>query len=89
VPDKVLPKLFAPFYRGPQLNNNQNGTGLGLAIARRVFEIHGGTATAANADGGGFIVSLELPLYEPASVHQPEAGRRPTTEEHGNAITAA
>src|SRR6185369_12539947 len=63
VPDKVVPRLFVPFYRGPHTDHNQNGTGLGLAITRRVFEVHGGTATAANADGGGLLVSLELPLH--------------------------
>jgi two-component system sensor histidine kinase CpxA len=89
VPDKVLPKLFVPFYRGPQANKNQSGTGLGLAIARRVFEIHGGAATAANAEDGGFMVSLELPLHEPGNVPQSQADRRPTHEEHGNAISAA
>ena len=89
VPEKILPSLFVPFYRGPHADNNQNGTGLGLAITRRVFEVHGGTATADNAEGGGFIVSLELPLH-PQAGDQSQATTRPTTdEEHGNAITAA
>ena len=89
VPDKIVPRLFVPFYRGPHSDNNQNGTGLGLAITRRVFEVHGGTATAANADGGGLVVSLELPLHVQGGVLQPQADTRPTTEEHGNATTAA
>ena len=88
VPDKIVSRLFVPFYRGPQ-TDNQNGTGLGLAITRRVFEVHGGTVTAANADGGGFVVSLELPLHVQGGALQPTADTRPTTEEHGNAITAA
>jgi len=89
VADKIVPRLFVPFFRGPHADNNQNGTGLGLAITRRVFEVHGGTATAANADGGGFVVSLELPLYVEGGTRQPQAATRPTTEEHGNAISAA
>jgi len=89
VPDKVVPRLFVPFYRGPHTDNNQNGTGLGLAITRRVFEVHGGSATAANADGGGFVVSLELPLHVQGDIVHQQADTRPTTEEHGNAITAA
>jgi two-component system sensor histidine kinase CpxA len=88
VPEKILPRLFVPFYRGPHADNNQNGTGLGLAITRRVFEVHGGTATADNAEDGGFVVSLELPVYIPGFPHQSQADTRPT-EEHGNAITAA
>jgi two-component system sensor histidine kinase CpxA len=89
VPDKILPRLFVPFYRGPHADNNQNGTGLGLAITRRVFEVHGGTAIAGNAENGGFVVSLELPVHIPGFPHQSQADTRPTTEEHGNAITAA
>lgn len=88
VPEKIVPSLFVPFYRGPHADTNQNGTGLGLAITRRVFEVHGGTAAAANAKGGGFVVSLELPLHEQGNVDQSQA-ERPTTEEQGNAITAA
>jgi two-component system sensor histidine kinase CpxA len=90
VPEKIMPRLFVPFYRGPHADNNQNGTGLGLAITRRAFEIHGGAATAANADGGGFIVSLELPLHTQDAAEPTHAAARPgTTKEHDNAITAA
>ena len=90
VPEKLVPSLFVPFYRGAAGHaDSQNGTGLGLAITRRVFEVHGGTATAANADGGGFVVSLELPLHVPDSLDHPQADTGPTTEEQGNAITAA
>jgi two-component system sensor histidine kinase CpxA len=90
IPDAILPNLFVPFCRGAQPHaGNQGGTGLGLAITRRVFEVHGGTATAANASGGGFVVSLELPLHIPGSLDQQPADTRPTTQEHGNAITAA
>jgi two-component system sensor histidine kinase CpxA len=90
VPDKIVPGLFVPFYRGTNGHTeSQSGTGLGLAITRRVFEVHGGTATAANADDGGFVVSLELPLHIPGGLDHSESGMRPTTQEHGNAITAA
>ena len=64
-------------------------TTVGLDLAKRVFEVHGGSATAANADGGGFVVSLELPLYVQGDILHQHADTRPTTEEHGNAITAA
>src|SRR4029077_2200371 len=89
-PDKMVPSLFVPFYRGVSgRGDNQSGTGLGLAITRRIFEVHGGTAIAANAAGGGFVVSLELPLHIPGSPAQSQADSRPTTQEQGNAITAA
>jgi hypothetical protein len=46
----------------------QNGTGLGLAITERAFRLHRGDVTAANALGGGLVVTLELPMVE--SNHQ-------------------
>jgi two-component system sensor histidine kinase CpxA len=90
VPDKMVPRLFVPFYRGTNGNaENGNGTGLGLAITKRVFEVHGGTATATNAEGGGFVVSLELPLRIPGGRdHSHADDTRPTTREQSNAITA-
>lgn len=61
VPGPAIGSLFTPFQRVAN-GNGGNGTGLGLAITRRTFEVHGGTATAANAPGGGFVVTLELPV---------------------------
>jgi two-component system sensor histidine kinase CpxA len=60
VPREAVSDLFTPFFR---VTNDSHGTGLGLAIARRAFEVHGGTATATNAVGGGLVVNLEMPLY--------------------------
>jgi two-component system, OmpR family, sensor kinase len=42
------------------------GAGLGLAIVSSIAGEHGGTATAANAPGGGAVFSLQLPLNTPA-----------------------
>jgi two-component system, OmpR family, sensor histidine kinase MprB len=52
-------RLFDRFYRGPEARRRP-GSGLGLAIVRQVAEAHGGTVTAANADGGGAVFSLHL-----------------------------
>ena len=59
----AVDSLFVPFSRvvADGLSNPER-TGLGLAITRRTFEVHGGSATAANAPDGGFVVTLELPL---------------------------
>jgi two-component system OmpR family sensor kinase len=53
------------------------GAGLGLAIVAGIAAEHGGTASAANADGGGAIFMLRLPLNAPP----PERGRPPTAAE--------
>ena len=63
VPQDAVAGLFVPFNRVIDDGAHRpERTGLGLAITRRTFEVHGGSATAANAPGGGFVVTLELPL---------------------------
>jgi signal transduction histidine kinase len=63
VPDDAIAELFLPFH---QLIDGmrQDGTGLGLAITERAFRLHGGNVTAANAPGGGLVVTLELPTLD-------------------------
>jgi two-component system, OmpR family, sensor histidine kinase CpxA len=68
VPDESIDTLFVPFNRIlTDGRSNPERTGLGLAITRRTFEVHGGTAVAANDPAGGFVVTLELPLRGPAA----------------------
>jgi two-component system, OmpR family, sensor histidine kinase CpxA len=62
VPQDFIPRIFEPFYRLPEdACGAANGSGLGLAIADRAVRLHGGRVTAANARGGGLLVTLELP----------------------------
>jgi two-component system sensor histidine kinase CpxA len=62
VPEESLPNLFYPFYRvGDARDRKQGGTGLGLAITERAARLHGGNVKAANAPGGGLIVTFDLP----------------------------
>jgi two-component system, OmpR family, sensor histidine kinase MprB len=58
-----LPLLFDRFFRGADAREHQ-GSGLGLAIVRQVVEGHGGTVRAVNAQGGGLVVDLTLPVVE-------------------------
>lgn len=55
-----LPRVFERFYKGEASRSN-SGTGLGLAIVKHIVRAHGGTATAANAPGGGAVFTVRLP----------------------------
>lgn len=71
VPEDAIAELFLPFHQVLD-RMRQDGAGLGLAITERAFRLHGGNVIAANAPGGGLVVTLELPMVE--SNHQSSAG---------------
>jgi two-component system sensor histidine kinase MprB len=62
--EEDLTRVFDRFWRSDEARGKP-GSGLGLAIVQRVAEEHGGTARAANAEGGGAVVSIELPAARP------------------------
>ena len=55
-----LPRVFEPLFRGDRARGGAHA-GLGLAIARRLARAHGGDVQAANADGGGARLTVQLP----------------------------
>jgi two-component system OmpR family sensor kinase len=57
----ALEHVFDRFWREDGARSG-TGTGLGLAIVAAVAEEHGGTVTAANADDGGAVFTLRLPI---------------------------
>jgi len=63
VPDSDLSRIFEPFYRTDKSRDHRKGgQGIGLAITTRVTELHGGSVTARNRNGGGLEIDLKLPL---------------------------
>lgn len=59
---RTVAELFEPFRQGERARTGHRGSGLGLSIVRAVVAAHGGTVTAAPADGGGLRVRVELPV---------------------------
>jgi two-component system sensor histidine kinase KdpD len=53
--------LFKKFTRG-RSESSTRGVGLGLAICKAAVEAHGGTISAAPAEGGGAEFTIDLPL---------------------------
>ena len=59
-PPDFLPHAFERFSRADEARSG-DGTGLGLSIAHVVVQAHGGSAHAANREGGGADVWLSIP----------------------------
>lgn len=61
IPEAELPFIKQKFYKG---SSKARGSGIGLAVCDEIVERHGGTLTLANAEGGGTVVSIALPISE-------------------------
>jgi two-component system OmpR family sensor kinase len=60
--------LFERFWRAEGgRERGKAGAGLGLAIVAAIVEAHGGSVSAANADGGGAVFSVVLPAARATS----------------------
>jgi two-component system sensor histidine kinase KdpD len=63
IPDEDLNRVFDKFYR-VQRPESVSGTGLGLSIGKGIIEAHHGNIYANAREGGGTIITVELPLKE-------------------------
>lgn len=59
IPKGELPHVKEKFYKGSSKNR---GTGIGLAVCDEIVSRHNGELTVQNADGGGCLVTVTLPL---------------------------
>lgn len=63
LPREALTEIFRPFYRYAEARDRQSGgTGIGLAITERAVRLHAGEVWASNAEDGGLVVTIRLPL---------------------------
>ncbi|WP_420851765.1 sensor histidine kinase [Pseudothioclava nitratireducens] len=68
-----LEKLFEPFWTTKKPGE---GTGLGLAISSSIVSDFGGRLTAHNAEGGGAVFEVQLPLISEGMNAPPKGGYR-------------
>ncbi len=61
IPEDELPLVKKKFYKG---SSKARGTGIGLAVCDEIVQMHGGTLTLENAQGGGTLVTVRLPITQ-------------------------
>ena len=61
IPEDEIPLVKKKFYKG---SSSVRGTGIGLAVCDEIVEMHGGTLTLENAEGGGTLVTVRLPVSQ-------------------------
>ena len=61
IPEAELPYVKQKFYKG---SSKARGSGIGLAVCDEIVNLHGGTFDIGNAEGGGAVVTIKLPLKE-------------------------
>lgn len=58
IPEDEIPLVKKKFYKG---SSKARGSGIGLAVCDEIVQMHGGTLTLENAQGGGTLVTIRLP----------------------------
>lgn len=59
IPEEELPHVKYKFYKG---SSKARGSGIGLAVCDEIISRHGGTLELSNAEGGGCLVTIALPM---------------------------
>ncbi len=58
IPEDEIPLVKKKFYKG---SSKARGSGIGLAVCDEIVQMHGGILTLQNAQGGGTLVTVQLP----------------------------
>ena len=61
IPEAELPFIKQKFYKG---SSKARGSGIGLAVCDEIVGLHNGIFTIGNAEGGGAVVTICLPVKE-------------------------
>ena len=67
IPAEELPHVKYKFYKG---SSKARGSGIGLAVCDEIITPHEGTLDIDNAEGGGCIVTIHLPIRAQAVIEQ-------------------
>ena len=59
IPPEELPHVKYKFYKG---SSKARGSGIGLAVCEEIITRHEGTLDIGNAEGGGCLVTIRLPI---------------------------
>ena len=62
IPEDELPHVKNKFYKG---SSKARGSGIGLAVCEEIVSRHGGELLIGNAEGGGCVVTIRLPVGVP------------------------
>ena len=60
IPEDELSNVKMKFYKGS--NAKERGSGIGLAVCDEIIRFHGGDMILSNADGGGLLVTIKMPI---------------------------
>jgi len=63
-----LENITMKFYKGS--NSKERGSGIGLAVCDEIIKYHGGSMELMNAEDGGFIVAINLPVSNTAATQE-------------------
>jgi signal transduction histidine kinase len=68
VPEDEIEHIRMKFYKGS--NAKERGSGIGLAVCDEIVRFHGGEMLLENAEGGGLLVTVRLPVSSGVGVEE-------------------